>query len=504
MYAALEKEPGIRHVLGRHEQGLGYMADGYARASGKIAAVSITSGPAVANLASAMGQATTDGSAMLVVASTPRSDLVGKNRGGLHDLNDSLDLARTVCRYVDHCANPDEIPGKINALVHQLRTARPGAAFIQIPTDVMGSETEILIEEPPEACRLAPDDEAINEAAALLNRAERPLIIVGTGAMVSGAGPILRQLAELLGAVVSTDVLSRGTVPGDLPYVIFPDGATPTPVNEVFREADVVLAVGTMFRQEDTSNWDISFTGRLIHVDIDPAEFGRSYTPDIAIHSDALAACQALAERLERSAPAAAEWVAYARSKQEERIADRRRKQGPDLELAQAFRKALPRDTILCADRCNLGYWAFRCLPFYEPRTFQYPLGFGGLGGALSQAIGAKISFPDRQVVTLVGDGGIQFTLPELAVAVQESTAVKIIVSNNQCYEAIRAGLEKNYPGTSLGTRLSGPDYAKIAEAYGIPFIRCGDGSSFLAAFKQELEEDRLSLIEFQNEIKDP
>ena len=298
MYAALEAEPGIRHVLGRHEQGLGYMADGYARASGKIAAVSITSGPAVANIACAMGQATTDISPILVIASTPHSDLVGKNRGGLHDLNNSLDLARTVCRYVDHCATGDEIPGKINAILHRLRFERPGAALIQIPTDVMGSGTDAVVEDPPEAQRLEPDGEAIDKAAGLLSQAERPLIIVGTGAMVSGAGPVLRRMAEKLGAVVSTDVLSRGTIAGDLAYVIFPDGAAATPVNEVFRKADVILAVGTMFRQEDTSNWDISFNGRLVHIDIDPAKFGRSYKPDIAIHADALAACAKLADQV--------------------------------------------------------------------------------------------------------------------------------------------------------------------------------------------------------------
>jgi acetolactate synthase-1/2/3 large subunit len=504
VYAALAQARGMRHVLGRHEQGLGFMADGYARASGRIAAVSLTSGPAVGNIITALGQATTDTSPVVVIASTPRSDLVGKNRYGLHDLNDSLDLARAAARYAEHAASVEEISPCLAGLIRKLRWGRPGGAFLQVPTDVLAAQAEVEIHTEAEQPRRAPDAAAVAAAAALLGQAERPLVIAGTGALWSEAGEALQQLAERLGAVVSTTVLARGLLRGDLPYVIFPDGASPSAVDEVFSRADVILAVGTMFKQEDTANWGFQFNGKLIHVDIDAAEFGRNYPADVAIHADARAACEAILAALARPQPVSPEWAAFARSRQLARLQARRERQGVDLAFAEAFRQAVPEDVMVFADRCNIGYWLFRCLPFYQPRTFHYPLGYGGLGGALPQAIGAKIACPERRILSVLGDGGIQFTLPELAVAAQERTPVTIVVSNNHCYGAIRAGMKRSFDGLDFGTELFSPDFGKIAAAYGIPFVRTADRSHFLELLSGELARPRLCLVEFENDLADP
>ena len=504
VYAALAQSQGIRHVLGRHEQGLGYMADGFARASGRIAAVSLTSGPAVANMMASLGQATTDTSPVLVVASTPNSALLGKNRFGLHDLNNSLDLARVTARYIEHAAGIDEISPKLVHLIRKLRYARPGGAYLQVPTDVLTTRAEVEIHCVPDQTYPKPSAKAVDEAVILLRRAERPLIIAGTGALLSDAGHQIRLLAEQLGAVVSTTILARGILSCDLPYVIFPDGATSTQVDEVYSKADVILAIGTMFKQEDTANWSFRFNGKLIHVDIDPSEFGRSYPADIAIHSDARTACEIILADLHRNQPANQAWVTYARGQQQARILKRYEYSGADMEFAMAFRQIVPRDVMMFADRCNIGYWAFRCLPFYEPRTFHYPLGYGGLGGALPQAIGAKLACPERRILCVIGDGGIQFTLSELAVAVQERTPVTIVVSNNQCYGAIKAGMARNYNGLDFGTKLLNPDFGKISEAYGIPFLHTANRSQFLELVANELAYPRLSLIEFVNDICDP
>jgi thiamine pyrophosphate-dependent acetolactate synthase large subunit-like protein len=504
VYAALAQARGLRHVLGRHEQGLGFMADGYARASGRIAAVSLTSGPAVGNISTALGEATTDTSPVLVIASTPAAAQVGKNRFGLHDLNDSLDLARVVARYAEHAASVEEISPKLAGLIGKLRYERPGGAYLQVPADVLAAQAEVEITCAPVQERREPAVREVTQAVELLRQAERPLIIAGTGALLSGAGEVIRRLAERLGAVVSTTVLARGLISGDLPYVIFPDGATPTEVDEVYTRADVVLALGTMFKQEDTANWNIRFGGKLIHVDIDAAEFGRSYRADVTIQADARATCEVFLSALYRPQPAGPEWAAYAQARQQTRLQSRRNRQGPDMAFAEEFRQVVPRDVMVFADRCNIGYWLFRCQPFYEPRTFHYPLGYGGLGGALPQAIGAKIACPERKVLCVIGDGGIQFTLSELAVAAQEQTPVTLVVSNNRCYGAIRAGLARNYNGLNFGTELLNPDFGKIAEAYGIPFLRITDRAQFLQSLSGELAHPRLCLIEFVNDIVDP
>ncbi len=504
VYAALAETPDIHHILGRHEQGLGFMADGFFRASGRIAAVSITSGPAIANITNALGQATTDTSAILVIASAPRADLIGRNCGGLHDINDSLDLARPVSRYAEHCSTVEEISPKLSNLIRQLREERPGGAFLQIPTDVMADRADIDVADCPQPSRRAAPEQDIEAACRLLATAERPLIIAGTGAVISEAGGIIRVLAERIGAVVSTTVLARGIIPGDLPYVIFPDGAIPTEIDEAFEAADVVLAVGTNFKQEDTANWSIRLNGKLIHIDIDAEEFGRNYSPDIAIHADAETACNAIADVLEREHPADSSWIETTQVLQAARMQRRHGDQTLDMKFSEAFRRILPRDAMLFADRCNIGYWAYRCMPCYEPRTFHYPMGYGSIGGSLPQAIGARMACPDRRVVCLIGDGGIQLTLTELAVAVQEGVRIPIVVSNNHCYGAIRANMARNLDGLDFGTELSGPDYEDIASAYGIPFLRTDDRTEFLELFATELKKDRLCLFEFDNDIGDP
>ena len=504
MYAALAKEKRLHHVLGRHEQGLGYMADGYFRASGKIAAISTTSGPAVANIACALGQATTDTSAMLVIASSPNSLLIGKNRGGLHDLNDGIDIARPVSRYTEHCATVGEIAPKICDVIAQLRNRRPGGAFVQIPTDIMmhrGDRNHVAADG---LCALHPKQSSIDAAIAILRKAKRPLIVAGTGCVASNAGIAIVELAARLGAVVSTSTLARGIVPGSAPYSIFLDGPTSTGLNAVYEQADVVLAIGTMFKQEDTCNWAVKMGGPLIHIDIDEEEFGRSFPAEVPIHADARLACNALLASLQQSGSCDKDWPRFARNLHESRLADRHKRHPQEMAFIEQFRSDIPFDVIMFADRCNVGYWMCRCMPCEEPRTFHYPLGYGGLGGALPQALGAKLACPNRRVVAILGDGGMQFTMSELAVAIQEGLAIKIVITNNHSYGAIKAGMAKNFNGIDFGTDLSGPDWAKIASAYNIPFSRFSDANSFTKGLRKELEVDQLCIIEYVNNLADP
>ncbi|MDP6107398.1 MAG: thiamine pyrophosphate-binding protein [Candidatus Brocadiia bacterium] len=504
IYDALARQQQVRHVLGRHEQGLGFMADGYARASGRLGVAIVTSGPAVANLAGALGGATTDTSPVLVIASTVPSDLVGKNRGGLHDCGEALEIVRPVCRHVRRCTTVGEIPHVIAELIHRLRTGRPGAAFCEIPCDVLAAEAEMEVADPLPVVRLAPDPRAVAQAAELLGASERPLIIAGKGATISEAGGEVGELARRLGALVLPTTLGRGILPGDDLRVITHDGATVTKVYEVVAEADVVLAVGTMFRQEDTAEWALRPGERLIHIDIDPEEISRSYRPEVGIVADAKAALDALLEALPERAPARKSWLARGKTAEKQRL-QRRREQGPlEMAVLNVFRAALPRDGIAVCDRCSLGYWAFRCMSAYAPRTFQFPLGYGGLGGALPQAVGAKLARPERTVVCVIGDGGFQFTGTELAVAVQESTPITIVLCNNSAYGAIRAGQDRNYGGRRFGVELRNPDFQKLAAAYGIPAVRVGEVDSFRAALAKGIGSAELNLIELTAELMDP
>ena len=428
IYDALARQDQIRHILGRHEQGLGFMADGYARASGRIGVVTVTSGPAVANLAAAMGGATTDNSRVLAIASTVRSDLIGKNRGALHDCGESLEIMRPVCRYVHRCESVEEIPTAITELLHKLRSGRAGGAYCEIPCDILDSTAELEVQAPKPCERTKPDGDLIAAAVRLLREAQRPVIWAGCGATISGADREVKLLAEKLGAIVISTTLGRGILPADHPNAVTPDGGLHAQVNEVVGQADVVLAVGTMFKHEDTAGWSTRMGDRLIHIDMDPAELGRSYPVELGIAADAKAALAAILDQLPFRAPADPTWVARGKKAEAERLNARRAKCPTEMRVLDILRAAVPREGILCCDRCSLGYWAWRCMAIYEPRTFQYPLGYGGLGGALPQALGAKLACPDKAVVCVIGDGGLQLTGTELAVAVQEHIPVTIVL----------------------------------------------------------------------------
>ncbi len=504
VYDALAKGTSIRHILGRHEQGLAFMADGYARASGKPGIVLVTSGPAVANLACAMGGATTDISPVLAIASTVRTDMVGKSKGGLHDCCEAIDIMRPVTRMARRAMNVQKIPEIINELMHELSFGRPGGAFLEIPCDVLGATGEFDITPPKAGVRKQADSKLIDQAVALLADAKKPVIIAGTGVVISGAEAEVAELAERIDAAVVTTTLARGVLPSDHPRSVMPDGAMVTAVSDYVESADVVLAVGTMFKQENTADWKTGFGGKLIHIDIDPEELGRSYQPHLGITADAKAALQAILNGLPKTRKDNGDWVAKGKAAEADRIAKRWEGQPSGMVALDILRKSVPENGILSCDRCNLGYWAYRCLPVHEPRTFFYPMGYGGLGGALPQAFGAKVACPDKPVVCVIGDGGFQFTATELAVGVQDNIPITIVLCNNKAYGAIRANQDRNFGGRRFGSDLINPDFQTLAKAYGFPSTVVNDLADFGAALTKGIGSNRLNLIELTVEIADP
>jgi len=505
IYDALCSERArIRHLLGRHEQGLTYMADGYSRASGRLGVVTTTSGPGVANMACAMAQATTDTSSVLAVSSTVHSELIGKNRGGLHDHGESLEIMRAVCRYAVRCETVDEIPAAVHNLIVALRDGRPGGAYLEIPCDVLGERAAVEILPAGQRSRPAPDDNAVCQAVELLADAQRPVLWVGTGATLSDAGAEVAELAERLGAAVVMTVLGRGLLPADDPHVVMADGALMTEVSQFVAEADVVLAVGTMFKQEDTAAWEAQLGEQLIHIDIDPDEQGRSYSPTVSLVADAKAALAAILQQLPSRSPAPPAWIERGRQAEAARLDQRRSASPTEMQALDILRDAVPRDGVIVCDRCNLGYWFFRCGPSYVGRTFQYPMGYGGLGGALPQAIGSKLAQPFKPVVCVIGDGGFQFTGTELATAVQEQVPITIVLCNNQGFGAIRAGQDRGFGGRRYGVDLINPDFQKLAAAHGIPASRCDSLDEFADQLPAAVRAGDLRMVELTVDLADP
>jgi acetolactate synthase-1/2/3 large subunit len=282
------------------------------------------------------------------------------------------------------------------------------------------------------------------------------------------------------------------------------DGGRSTEVDVFIADADVVLAVGTMFKQEDTANWGLKPGKKLIHIDVDDQEIGRSYEADLGIVADARAAIEAILQEMPAREQAAPSWMARGTEAQAAALAQRRAESPQEMTVLDAFRSAVPRDAIVLCDRCNLGYWAWRCMPAYEPRSFVYPMGYGGLGGAMPQAIGAKLADPARPVVCVIGDGGFQFTGPELIVAVQDEVPITIVLCNNNSYGAIAAAMTNSFGAAPLGCKLQNPDFQKLAAAYGVPHVRADNAKSLGEKVAAGIASNALNIIEMTIDVSDP
>ncbi|MBX3070083.1 MAG: thiamine pyrophosphate-binding protein [Thermomicrobiales bacterium] len=470
LYDAL-RDSSIRHVLARHEQGVGFMTDGYARVSGKAGVALVITGPGVTNLATALGEAYTDSSPILAISSNVERAWIDDMRGNLHDLKDQLGVTAAVTKWNGRAMSASSAGSLVETAFWHLRTGRPRPVHVEFPLDVLdeplGQETPVASIQPG---RLAPGMAEINAAAEAIERSHRPVLYCGGGAVSSGASAAVTQLAERLGAPVITSIMGKGAIREDHPLSLGALWSNGNAVDEVLRQSDCLIVIGSKLGYQETG-LNLPIPGTLIRIDIDPREMHLNARPDIAIEADARLSTEALLERLgdiDRGTTGfGADAITSARQRAEASAygADRRA-------LVDALRRAIPRDGILSTDMTQLAYVATYLYPVYEPRTFLFPMGYGTLGFALPAAIGAKIARPEATVVAMVGDGGFQYTMGELGCAVQERLGVPIVIFNDSTYSAVKSSQERTRGGRYIGVDLVNPDYVELARAYGIPGVR--------------------------------
>ena len=459
----------IRHILARHEQGAGFMADGYARATGRPGVALIITGPGLTNVSTPIGEAYADSSPVLVVsAENPKGD-VAKMRGHLHDLHDQLGLMSHLTKWNTQADDPAAVPAAINEAFAQMNTGRPRPTHVQIPLDVLSAEGNVSICAAAEGVRQCPDDAAIDAAAALIRGAYRVVLYVGGGAAQSEAAEAVAELARLIGAPVVTNVPGKSAIAADSPYFLGTVfyGAAPA-IQEVLRASEVGIVIGSKLGAQSTSDWTLPLPKRLIHIDIDPNEPGRNYPAELKIVGDARLACELLGSAVRVGGGPAERWS-------EEEIAAQRMKVRHETETTfqpyiDALRDALPHNGIMMHDMTTLSYLCHTRFPVYAARSYHSPHGFGTLGFSVPAAIGAKIGRPECEVVAVVGDGGYQFTMEELAVAIQYRVTLPIVIFNDSTYTAVKRGMD-NWQ-SYIGVDLVNPDYLMLAAAYGIPGVR--------------------------------
>jgi acetolactate synthase-1/2/3 large subunit len=483
LYRGLERI-AIRHVVARHEQGLGFMADGYARVSGRPGVCFTITGPGVTNIATALAQARADSIPLLVIASVNRRGQFGSGRGFLHELPDQHGFAAQLCALTHTVLEAAELPEILARAFARFAAARPGPAFIELPIDLLQSSAAGL-PAPAPALAARPGGvprSALDEAARQLARARTPLILAGGGALRAAAP--LTALAERLDAPVVMTINARGLLPPAHPLGIS-YSASLAPVRALIASSDAVLAVGTELGPTDYDMYAASELPQprgLIRIDIDAEQMVRNARPALALLGDAGVIIEALlACDLGRRAANAAARVESLRRAAAAALKPAMRRQ---IALLETIRERLPR-AIMVGDSTQPVYAGNLGFAAAEPGSwFNSATGFGTLGYALPASTGAGLAAPDRPVICLVGDGGVQFTLGELGVLRDVEAWTLVVVWNNRGYGEIKSFMiEAGIAPAAVD--IAPPDFALIAQAYGYAYRRvAGD-----AQLRQVLEE---------------
>jgi len=468
LYRGLANGP-IHHVSGRHEQGLGFMADGYARVSGRPGVCFTITGPGLTNIVTAMGQAYGDSVPLLVISSQNRLSESSGHGGFLHELPDQRALASGVAALTFSIRAPADLPVALEKAFTLFGSARPRPVYIEIPLDVLAADASDLALPNPTPVVPQPVASLVESAASRLRAARSPVILAGGGAVQ--AATELRLLAERLDAPVVMTANARGLLPPGHPLAV-PMSPMLAPVRVLVAAAELVLAVGTEFGPTDYSmelKADFPNPRQLIRVDIDAKQLDRGASPVLGICGDAKATVVALAASdlgPARVGGEGASRAATTRSAGLEAVSKFSPALRQHIGLLDLIRDTLP-DALMVGDSTQLVYagnLGFNAR--YPGSWFNSATGYGTLGYALPASTGAGLAAPERPVVCLVGDGGLQFSMSEFAVLRDVDAWTAVIIWNNQGYGEIRTsmlavGIEPE------GVDVRPPDFAHIARAYG-------------------------------------
>jgi acetolactate synthase-1/2/3 large subunit len=471
--ALYDYRDSMRVVSSRHEQGAAYMAFGYSFSTGKIGAYAVVPGPGVLNTTAALLTAYGCCARVLCITAEIPSHGIGRGIGFLHELPGQLDVMRHVTKWAARIDRAADAPRTIAEAVRQLRHGRPRPVEIEMPIDIMSSVAEMHFPSPlPPPAPAAPDPDQVNAAARLLGRAERPLIMVGGGAVDAGAEVF--EIADALQAPVVSWRHGRGIV-SDRHYLSqsYPAG------NRLWAEADVVLAVGTRLKYPllywGTQGLDI------IRIDIDPAELDRVEAPRVGIAADARAGLAALGPAIARH-----NRRRISRREELERLKASMRSSWahlePQLSYLRAIREALPEDGILVDEITQVGFVSWFDFPVYRPRHFISSGYQGTLGYGFATAIGVQIANPGKKVVHIAGDGGFLYTMPELATAVQHGIPLVTVVFRDDRFGSVYRDQKTKYHGRLIGAELHNPDFVALARSFGAEGMRASGPDALRAS----------------------
>jgi 5-guanidino-2-oxopentanoate decarboxylase len=481
MYRALPRS-NIKHILTRHEQGAGFMADGYARATGKPGVCFTISGPGLLNILTPMAQAWSDSSNILVISSALDISDSAQGRGRLHEMISQHQAAKSVTAHASRAYTAKDIQNAIAATFARFASTRPRPAYLEVPLDLFTAPsgegwTATALPDLPKA-----SEQKITSAAKKLESAKRPLIILGGGALTAGHSAL--RIAEKLNCPIITTTAGKGAIRADhslcWDYLLgYPE------TQKIISDSDAILAVGTELSETDFWNNNFIIRKNLIRIDIDPESLARPHHSELAILGDAATALKQLDEILKPQT-----------------CQNQIKPKTIDTPWRKTFAKVLgvirdhlPEETVMTSDMTQIAYAANEIFHVFNPRTWIHPVGFGTLGFALPAAIGAKFGVGKTPVAALIGDYGFQYTLNELGTAVEHKLPLVILLWNNDALGQIRddmvdKGIQPN------AVTLQNPDFQMLARAYGCKAEKPESLQALGHAISAALKADGPTLIE--------
>jgi acetolactate synthase-1/2/3 large subunit len=501
LYHALPEYP-IHHVLMRHEQGAAHAADGYARATGKVGVCIATSGPGATNLVTGLATAQMDSSPVVAITGQVATSVIGTDAFQEVDI---VGITQPITKHNYLVTDVEELPSVMKEAFHIARTGRPGPVLVDIAKDVQAAEFDFTY---PDGVNLpgyyVPREdlaEPVGRVAQMLAEAERPLIIAGHGIVLANAEDQLLELVEKANVPVITTLLGISAMPETHPLCLGMAGMHGEAyTNLALAEADLIVSLGSRFDDRLTGKLDqFGANARIVHVDIDPAEIDKCVTVDAAVIGDLKDVLPALTPLVDQ--PDRAPWLERiqewrADSASRDIVGQETDELVPQYVVRQIW-EATRGEVIVVSDVGQNQMWEAQYFTHHRRRGLLSSGGLGTMGFALPAAIGAQMGRPDEQVWVTVGDGGFQMNIQSLAVVAQERLPIKIAVLNNGYLGMVRQWQQLFFEGRYSGTPLLGPDFAKVAGAYGIAAFTVREKGDVVATIEQAMALDGPALIDF-------
>jgi acetolactate synthase I/II/III large subunit len=510
-------DSSIRHILVRHEQGAGHMAEGYAHATGRPGVAMVTSGPAATNIVTPLCDAYMDSIPIVVVTGQVPYAVIGSDA---FQECDTVGITMPVTKHNWLVTDPQDVPRVIREAFHVATTGRPGPVLVDMPKDVSNQMMDWYWPDDVDLPGYKPNTRGhakqIKDAARLMGEAERPVIYAGGGILKARAAEVLRELAELTGIHVITTLMARGSFPDDHPLALGMPGmhGNYTAVTSM-QKSDLLIALGSRFDDRVTGKISaFAPDAKVIHVDVDPAELGKVRRPDVPIVGDCRLVIEELvkavkADRSKRNWPDLSAWDRQLEDWQREfPLKYEQHDDGPlkPQYCIESLREHTPDDTIVVAGVGQHQMWTSQLWRFNHPYTWVNSGGLGTMGFAVPASIGAKVGKPERMVWAVDGDGCFQMTAQELVTASAERIPVKIAILNNAYLGMVRQWQELFYEERYSEVYLSPdlPDYTKWAEAMGCVGFRVDDPSDVVPTIEKANEiDDRPVVVDFRVDYRE-